>query len=151
MKKGYNYSDILSNQEDTDESFSLAEDSLYRRNQSILHVKSKKFAVRIIKLIKHLDNDWRLAPLYNQILRSGTSIHANVRESEFAQSSSDFISKLSISLKEANETVGWLELFLESECIHQKAYDSLVADCNEIIALLVSSIKTAKINQNIVK
>ena len=114
MKKDIDYSDILSNQEETEESFSLAENPLHKRENSILHVKSKKFAVRIIKMIKHLDNDWRLASLYNQILKSGTSIHANVRESEFAQSSSDFISKLSISLKEANETVGWLELFLES-------------------------------------
>ena len=77
-------------------------------------------------------------------MRSGTSIGANVRESYNAQSKADFINKLSIALKEANETLYWLELFLESEIITKDEYDSLFQDLDELIALLTSTIKTSK-------
>ena len=77
-------------------------------------------------------------------MRSGTSIGANVRESYNAQSKADFINKLSIALKEANETLYWLELFLESEIITRDEYDSLFQDLDELIALLTSTIKTSK-------
>ena len=82
--------------------------------------------------------------LSKQILRSGTSIGASIRESEFAQSNADFINKLSISLKEANETDYWLNLLKDSD---YNAFNSMEIDCGELIALLVSSIKTAKNNQ----
>lgn len=77
-------------------------------------------------------------------MRSGTSIGANVRESYNAQSKADFINKLSIALKEANETLYWLELFLESEIITKDEYDSLFQDLDELIALLTSTLKTSK-------
>lgn len=77
-------------------------------------------------------------------MRSGTSIGANVRESYNAQSKTDFINKLSIALKEANKTLYWLELFLESEIITRDEYDSLFQDLDELIALLTSTIKTSK-------
>ena len=92
------------------------------------------------------DNDWRLASIYNQILRSGTSISANVHESEFAQSPQDFASKLSIALKEANETINWLNLLKDTGYLSETQFDSMAKDCSEIIALLVSSIKTIKKN-----
>ena len=83
----------------------------YRREGSSLHIKSYAFAVRITKMFLHFsENDGKLMVIYKQVLRSGTSVSANVHESEFAQSSSDFISKLHIALKEANETMNWLNL-----------------------------------------
>ena len=123
----------------------------YKREQSPLHVKSYEFAVRIVKMFLHLsDVDWRLASIYRQVLRSGTSISANVHESEFAQSSLDFASKLSIALKEANETINWLNLLKDTGYLSETQFDSMARDCSEIIALLVSSIKTikTKINNN---
>ena len=123
----------------------------YKREQSPLHVKSYEFAVRIVKMFLHLsDVDWRLASIYRQVLRSGTSISANVHESEFAHSSLDFASKLSIALKEANETINWLNLLKDTGYLSETQFDSMARDCSEIIALLVSSIKTIKnkINNN---
>ncbi|MBP3830610.1 MAG: four helix bundle protein [Bacteroidaceae bacterium] len=120
-----------------------------RGNDSPLNVKSKSFAVRIVKMVKHLGKDWSISALFQQILRSATSVHANIRESEFAQSPSDFISKLSIALKEANETQGWLEILFESECVSEKAFESLYTDCDELISMLSASIKTAKRNNGL--
>ncbi len=122
----------------------------YRRDGSVLHVKSYAFAVRIVKMFLHFtDSDWRLQAIYKQVLRSGTSISANVHESEFAQSPSDFISKLHIALKEANETMNWLNLLHDTDILTDKQFDSMSEDCSEVIALLVSSIKTVKKNNNI--
>ena len=117
-------------------------------SDSPLHVKSKQFAVTVVRMVKQ-NNDWRVNSLFQQVLRSGTSIHANVRESEFAQSSPDFISKLTISLKEANETKGWLEVLYEAECMDSSTFNDLYPRCKELIAILVASIKTAKINNNL--
>ena len=114
-------------------------------NDSPLHVKSRDFAIAIVKMVK-LNNDWRVNSLFQQILRSGTSIQANVRESEYAQTLPDFITKLSISLKEANETKGWLEVLYEADCMDETIFKSLYNDCKELIAILVASIKTAKNN-----
>ena len=78
----------------------------YNRENGPLHIKSYAFGVRIVKMFLHFtENDWKLQTLYKQVLKSGTSISANVHESEFAQSPSDFASKLHIALKEANETM----------------------------------------------
>lgn len=110
-----------------------------------LHTKSYAFAVRIVKMFLHFtNNDWKLQVIYKQVLRSGTSISANVHESEFAQSPSDFASKLHIALKEANETMNWLNLLHDTEYLSDKEFESMSNDCNEVIALLVSSIKTTK-------
>ena len=111
---------------------------------SVTHIKSKAFAVRIIRFYQYLYTKKHEYILSKQILRSGTSIGANVRESYNAQSKADFINKLSIALKEANETLYWLELFLESEIITRDEYDSLFQDLDELIALLTSTIKTSK-------
>ena len=91
-------------------------------------------------------NDWKLQAIYKQVLRSGTSVSANVHESEFAQSPSDFSFKLHIALKEANETMNWLNLLHDTEQLSDKEFDSMATDCSELIALLVSSIKTVKRN-----
>ena len=116
-------------------------------NKSVTHLKSKAFAVRIIRFYKYLTEEKHEYVLAKQILRSGTSIGANVRESYSAQSKADFINKLHIALKEADETLYWLELFVESEIITQSESDSLAADLKEISALLASSIKTSKNNK----
>ena len=86
--------------------------------------------------------------IYKQVLRSGTSISANVHESEFAQSPLDFASKLHIALKEANETMNWLNLLHDTNILSEKEFESMASDCSELIALLVSSIKTIKKNNN---
>ena len=119
----------------------------YKRESGSLHVKSYAFGVRIVKMFLHFSvNDWKLQTLYKQVLKSGTSISANVHESEFAQSPSDFVSKLHIALKEANETMNWLNLLHDVSVLDDKSFESMSADCSEIIALLVSSIKTIKNN-----
>ena len=121
----------------------------YRREGSILHIKSYAFAVRITKMFLHFSgNDNKLLVIYKQVLRSGTSISANIHESEFAQSTSDFTFKLHIALKEANETMNWLNLLHDTEQISDKEFESMATDCSELIALLVSSIKTVKKNNN---
>ncbi|MCL1901636.1 MAG: four helix bundle protein [Firmicutes bacterium] len=105
--------------------------------------KAKKFAISIVKLSKFL-TDKKEFIISNQILRSGISIGANLAESEFAQSKEDFIHKMSIALKEANETRYWLELLHETEQITQELSNTLINDCSEIIGILVSSLKTLK-------
>ena len=122
----------------------------YRREGGPLHTKSYNFAVRIVKMFLHFtENDWKLQAIYKQILRSGTSISANVHESEFAQSASDFVSKLHIALKEANETMNWLNLLHDTDFLDDNGFESLANDCNEVIALLISSIKTIKKNNQL--
>ena len=124
----------------------------YNREGGPLHTKSYAFAVRVVKMFLHFtDTDWKLQAIFKQVLRSGTSISANVHESEFAQSPSDFASKLHIALKEANETMNWLNLLHDTKYISDIEFDSMAADCNEIIALLVSSIKTIKNNNQLYK
>ena len=132
------------------EEFATAMMICYQREGGPLHTKSYNFAVRIVKMFLHFtDNDWKLQAIYKQILRSGTSISANVHESEFAQSPSDFASKLHIALKEANETMNWLNLLHDTDILDDKGFESLANDCNEVISLLVSSIKTIKKNNNL--
>ena len=113
---------------------------------SILKDKSYTFALRTINLYKYLCDDKKEYVLSKQILKSGTSIGALVSEAEFAQSKADFINKLSISLKEANETSYWLSLLSDSEYIQNSMYENIKPDIEELIKLLVSSIKTAKSN-----
>lgn len=112
---------------------------------SILNQKSFNFSVRIVKLYKYLiRKDKSFEPLYKQLLRSGTSIGANVSEAQSAGTKKDFIYKLTISLKEARESQFWLKLLKETEIINNQEYESLNKDCDELERLLTSSIKTAK-------
>ena len=112
-------------------------------NNAILE-KSKAFALRIIKLYQYLTDEKREYVLSKQLLRSGTSIGANARESKRGQSKPDFYAKLNIALKEADESAYWLELLHESDYIDEKQFESIYTDCNEVIALLVSITKTQK-------
>ena len=105
---------------------------------------SKAFALRIIRLYDYLNEKKQLKALAQQLLRSGTSIGANIRESVNAQSRLDFINKLNIALKEANETEYWLELLHESNILEENLYDSLYEDNYEIISLLTSITKTLR-------
>lgn len=111
---------------------------------NIIAIKSKLFALRIIKLYKYLSNQKNEFVLSKQILRSGTSIGANVREAIRAQSRADFIAKMSISLKEASETEYWLELLTESDYFGKNEGENMMNDCQELISILTKIIKTAK-------
>ena len=106
--------------------------------------KSFEFALRIVKMYKFLTEKKSEYVLSKQVLRSGTSVGANVREAEQAQSTADFIYKLNIALKEANETEYWIELLFQSEYIEEEHYKSIMADCSEINKILISIIKTMK-------
>ena len=110
--------------------------------EDVIKDKSKSFALRIIRLYKYLCDEKHEYVLSKQILRSGTSIGANVREAQRGQSKPDFYAKLFVALKEADETAYWLELLHESEYIDQSAFESVYADCDEIIKLLTSITKT---------
>ena len=106
---------------------------------------STDFAVEILKLVKELKQQ-RESIISNQIGRSGTSIGANIREANYAQSNADFISKLQIALKESNETEYWLELLDRTGYLDEIRFKKLDTDCTTIRVLLISSINTAKKN-----
>lgn len=114
---------------------------------NILKSKSFLFAIRVVKLYKYLAEEKREFVLSKQMLRSGTAIGALIRESEHAESKADFIHKLSISLKEANETEYWLMLLKETDYISQKEFDSINSNIIELLKLLISIIKTSKIKR----
>ena len=111
--------------------------------ENILIEKSKKFAIDIINLCDEIKGS---ASIINKLLRSGTSIGANVRESNHAQSAPDFLSKMQIALKEADETQYWLELLLGGEYISEAEYKSMNEDCEQLLKLLTSIIKTTQAN-----
>ena len=113
---------------------------------NIVKDKSFLFAVRIVKLGKHLAEKKKEFILSKQILRSGTSVGALVRESEQAESKADFIHKLSIALKEANETEYWLLLLKETNYISDVEFTSLSNDVKELLKLLTSIVKKTKFN-----
>ncbi len=115
--------------------------------ENILKDKSYAFAIRSVKLFKYLNTDQKEFVLSKQILRSGTSIGANIEEANVGQSKKDFIAKLSISLKEAKETHYWLRLLYDCEYLSQNMFNSLLNDCNEIISLLTIIIKTSRKNE----
>ncbi|MBO7189522.1 MAG: four helix bundle protein [Alistipes sp.] len=110
----------------------------------IIDNKSKAFALQIIRLCKQLNDEKYGYLLSKQLLRSGTSIGANIRERLNAQSRADFISKLQIALKEADETAYWLELLVESDIIDQKQFALIYRELKEIIAIITASINTLK-------
>ncbi len=107
-------------------------------------VKEKSFALRIIKLYRHLVDQKKEFILAKQILRSGTSIGANVEEANGTQSKKDFIAKFHISLKEAKETHYWLRLIKDSGIAKEKLIDSFIVDCEELIRIIVSILKSSK-------
>jgi four helix bundle protein len=107
--------------------------------ESTLKVKSHAFALRIVKLYQHLALEKKEYVLSKQVLRSGTAIGALISEAKFGQSTADFISKMNIALKEANETDYWLSLLKDSSYMTEKEYKSLASDANEIIPMLVST------------
>ena len=114
------------------------------QNGNVMEELSIKFALRIIKLYKYLIEEKNEHVMSKQVYRSGTSIGDNIAESKTAQSDADFISKLSIALKEANETKYWLVLLHESETISDEEYKSIENDINTIIGSLIIIIKKKK-------
>ena len=105
------------------------------KKDNVIKAKSFLFAVRIVKLYKFLTENKKEFVLSKQLLRSGTSIGANIREAEQAESKADFIHKLSISLKEANETEYWLDLLNKTEYLNSSEYISVQKDIKEILKL----------------
>jgi four helix bundle protein len=117
-------------------------------NENIVAVKSMNFAVRCVNLARYLRENYQEYDLASQILKSGTSIGANVREALRGQSRADFRAKMSISLREANETQYWLELLMNVDYLSTKEYNSLQYDCIELCKLLMSIVKsTSKENK----
>ena len=112
--------------------------------ENIIQQKSFQFAVRIINLYKYLTNDKKEFVLSKQILRSGTSIGANIEESIGGQSEKDFLSKLSIAYKEARETIYWLKLLKETDYISKNEFESLFNEADEICKILAKIIITLK-------
>jgi len=112
--------------------------------KSPLKDKSYAFAIRVVRLSQFLEQDRSAFVLGKQILRSGTAIGALVCEAEFGQSRADFRGKMSIALKEANETDYWLSLLKDTQYIDERLFASLSTDCKELIAMLVSTVKTMK-------
>lgn len=106
--------------------------------------KSKAFAIHIVRLYQFLNTEKHEYVLSKQVLRSGTSIGANVKEAIRGQSKADFVSKLSIALKEASETEYWLELLIEAEYLTSEQGETLLQDCRELLKLLTSIIKSSK-------
>ena len=115
------------------------------KNGNVVRSKSYKFALRIVKLCRWLQEEKKEYILSKQLMRCGTAVGALIYEAEFAQSRADFINKLNIGLKEANETVYWLMLLHDAEYLSDRMYESIRPDIDEIIKLLVASIKTLKI------
>ncbi len=113
---------------------------------NIVKTKSFNFSIRIVKLFQYLQTDKKEFILSKQLLRSGTSVGALIRESEHSESKADFIHKLSIAQKEMNETLYWLELLKHTDYLTQEQFDSINNDATEVIKLITSIIKTTKSN-----
>jgi four helix bundle protein len=117
--------------------------------ENVIKDKSFEFAVRTVNLYKYLIENKKEFVLSKQLLKSGTSVGANIEEGVAGQSKKDFVSKLSISLKEAKETHYWLRLLYRCEYLDQKMFDSIIGDCDEIIVILTSILKTSRRNLEI--
>lgn len=118
------------------------------RNENIIEQKSFAFSVRVVNLYKYLSAEKKEFVLSKQLLRSGTSIGANVTEAERAHSKADFFAKMTIALKEANETFYWIKLLNATDYLTESEYISLSKDIDEIISLLVSITKTIKMQKD---
>jgi four helix bundle protein len=115
---------------------------------SIALDKSRKFAIKIYNLYKHLCDEKKEYTLAKQILRSGTSIGANLTEAQYSVSKKEFLVKTTISLKECAETEYWLDLLKETKLITENEYNSLIKDNKDILHLLISTVKTTRNNLN---
>lgn len=113
---------------------------------NLVFAKAKKFAVRTVNLYKYLCDEKKEFILSKQLLRSGTSIGANIAEAEVAISKKEFLSKMYIAFKECNETVYWLDLLYETDYLSEAEYTSIIEDCNEIQKILSSITKTTREN-----
>lgn len=116
-------------------------------SESILRTKSKEFAKNIVFACQEIKQNKKESVLVNQLLRSGTSIGANIHEANYAQGKADFISKLEISLKECYETEYWLELLFQTNYLNEVAFKKLKDECGNIRRLLIASCKTVKENK----
>ena len=114
---------------------------------NVLAEKSIEFAIRIVNCYKYLTKHKHETVMSKQVLRSGTSIGANVHEAIYAQSKADFVNKMNISMKEAGETSYWLTILHRTEYIDTEMYNSIDSDLKEILKILASTIKTSKINE----
>jgi len=112
--------------------------------ENIIVDKSKAFAIRVIRLYQFLTTEKKEYVMSKQLLRSGTSIGANVRESIYGQSKPDFHTKMTIALKEAAETEYWLELLYETNYLTLEQFNSMTADCKEILKILIAITKATK-------
>ena len=113
-------------------------------SESILREKAKEFAKNIVFITREIKSNNKESVLTNQLLRSGTSIGANIHEAQYAQGTADFISKLEIALKECFESEYWLELLFETDCIEEEKYKKMQNECGAIRRMLISSLKTVK-------
>ncbi len=116
-------------------------------DDSILRGRAKEFAKDIVFLCREIKSNFKESVLVNQLLRSCTSIGANIHEAQYAQSKKDFISKLEIAQKECYETEYWLELLFETNSIREEKYKKIQNDCGAIRRMLISSLKTIKSKQ----
>jgi len=116
--------------------------------QEEMKARTKKFALRVIRLVESLPNTKTANVIGNQLLRSGTSVGANYRAACRAKSTADFISKLSIVEEENDESIYWMELLIESETVKENLLQNLMKEADEILSIIVSSIKTSKENRN---
>ncbi len=117
-------------------------------SNSIMRDRAKEFAKRIVFICRDMKSEHKEAVLINQLLRSGTSIGANIHEAQYAQGTKDFISKLEIAQKECFETEYWLEILFETDCLDETTYKSVQNDCGSIRRMLISSINTIKSNHS---
>lgn len=116
--------------------------------ESVLRDKAKMFSKEIIFLCREMRMNHKESVLINQLLRSATSIGANIHEAQYAQGTRDFISKLEIAQKECYETEYWLELLFETDCINEDKYRKVQNDCGAIRRMLIASLKTVKSKNN---
>lgn len=113
-------------------------------NKFVLREESYAFAIRVVRLNQFLCNEKKEYVLSKQLLRSGTAVGALIKEAEFGQSRADFRNKMTIALKEANESVYWLNLLRDTDYITEKMFQSMSDDCLELVRMLVATVKTTK-------
>jgi four helix bundle protein len=124
----------------------MDENGEWRTRENVVKVKSFAFAVRVVKLARFLQIKQREFVISKQVVRCGTAIGALVREAEQAESKLDFTHKMAIALKEANETIYWLELLHATDYLDRTAYESIYADNEELLKLLISIVKSSRRN-----
>jgi four helix bundle protein len=118
------------------------------KTDNVVSEKSLTFAIRIVRLYQHLTREKHEHVLSKQLLKSGTSVGANIREALRGQSRQDFAAKMNISLKEINETEYWLELLYRTDYITDKEFRSIFSDCKELVRILTSIVKTTRKKPN---